>query len=122
MKPFDFVSFLNANGKKCYPGEPMSAVRFASVLKRKCGMVEARATVLGYTQRGASPTYRDSAFAFEAGRMAVELLTDEQIDLKQGFAIGVRDGRVYSTPFADALDESKKKFFDEDLYHLVNTL
>lgn len=59
---------------------------------------EARATVIGYTQRGAIPTAYDSAFAFDAGRMAVDLLTSDSPELKNGFAIGVRDGRVYSTP------------------------
>jgi 6-phosphofructokinase 1 len=73
-------------------------------------------------QRGAIPTAYDSAFAFDAGRMAVDLLTKDASTFKDGFAIGVRDGRVYSTPFEDALDENRKKFFDEDLYRLVNRL
>ncbi|NLB89998.1 MAG: ATP-dependent 6-phosphofructokinase, partial [Clostridiales bacterium] len=60
MEDFDFCSFLNSRGKICFPEEPISAVRFASVLKRMCNGAEVRATVLGYTQRGASPTSRDS--------------------------------------------------------------
>ena len=116
MKPFDFCTFLNANGKKCFEGEPMSAPRFASVLKRKCGMVEARATVLGYTQRGASPTFRDSAFAFEAGNMAVQLL-------RNGISnqvIGVRQGRVFHMPIERALKCTRR--FNKKLYTLVNRL
>ncbi len=116
MKPFDFVSFLNANGKKCYPGEPMSAVRFASVLKRKCGMVEARATVLGYTQRGASPTYRDSAFAFEAGNMAVQLLRDGISNQ----VIGIKQAKVFHMPIERALKCTRH--FNKKLYTLVNSL
>lgn len=66
MKEFDWRKFLNDNGKVVYPGEPINAERLASILKRKCGGIEARATVIGYTQRGAQPTAQDSAFAFEA--------------------------------------------------------
>jgi 6-phosphofructokinase 1 len=89
--------------------------------------VEVRATVIGYTQRGAIPTAYDSALAFEAGRMAVDLLTDKENmarmrQEKDGMAIGVRNGRVFSTTFTDALDPSRKKFFDEELYRLVNRL
>ena len=116
MKPFDFCAFLNANGKKCFDGEPMSAVRLASVLKRKCGMVEARATVLGYTQRGASPTFRDSAFAFEAGNMAVLLL-------RAGISnqvIGVRQGKVFHVPIERALKCTRR--FNKKLYSLVNQI
>jgi 6-phosphofructokinase 1 len=116
MKPFDFCAFLNANGKKCFEGEPMSAIRFASVMKRMCGMVEARATVLGYTQRGASPTFRDSAFAFEAGNLAVQLL-------KEGISnqvIGIKQGKVFNMPIEKAL--KCKRRFNKKLYSLVNQL
>ena len=54
--------------------------------------------------------------------MAVDLLTCGTECFQEGFAIGVYNGQVYKTPFADALDENRKKFFDEDLYHLVNRL
>ena len=116
MKPFDWHKFLNDNGKTVYPGEPMTAERLASILKRKCGGIEARATVIGYTQRGAIPTAYDSAFAFEAGYLAVRLL-------KRGItnqAIGIRHGRVFNMPIADAL--SMKKHFDGELYELINKL
>ena len=52
----------------------------------------------------------------------MDLITREDADFAQGYAIGVRDGRVYSTPFVDALDENRKKFFDEDLFHMINSL
>mgnify|MGYP003307067709 CR=1 FL=1 len=42
MEPFDVYSFLKPFGKQVYEGEPMTAERFASVLKRKCGMIEVR--------------------------------------------------------------------------------
>ncbi len=116
MAPFDMYGFLTSHGKACYEGEPMSAVRFASVMKRMCGMVEARATVIGYTQRGAEPTARDSAFAFEAGNLAVRLLRD-------GIAnqvIGMQNGRVTYMPMDEAL--SYEHYFNRPLFDLVNSL
>ncbi len=116
MKEFDWRKFLNDNGKTVYPGEPITAERLASILKRKCGGIEARATVIGYTQRGAIPTAYDSAFAFEAGYLALRLLHRGIIDQ----AIGVRHGHVFNMPIGDAL--SMKKHFDSELYDLVNKL
>ena len=94
----------------------MTANRFASVLKRKCGMVEARSTVIGYTQRGCSPTARDSIFAFEAGAMAVHLL-------RNGISnqvIGVKNGRTFYMPIEKALAEKRR--FNKKLYNLINSL
>ena len=94
MKEFDWRKFLNDNGKVVYPGEPINAERLASILKRKCGGIEARATVIGYTQRGAQATAQDSAFAFEAGHLAVQLLNRGITNQ----AIGIRHGRVFNMP------------------------
>ena len=116
MAPFDMYTFLNEHGKKCYEGEPISAVRFASIMKRMCGMVEARATVVGYTQRGAEPVATDSAFAFEAGNLAVRLLRDGISNQ----VIGTRQGKVFYMPIADALKAERP--FRRDLYDLVNSL
>lgn len=116
MKEFDWRKFLNDNKKTVYEGEPITAERLASILKRKCGGAEVRATVIGYTQRGAIPTAYDSAFAFEAGNLAVRLLNRGMTNQ----AIGVRHGRVFSMPIADALN--MQKHFDRELYELVNKL
>ena len=116
MKPFDWRKFLNDNGKTVYPGEPISAEYLASILKRKCGGAEVRSTVIGYTQRGAQPTAQDSAFAFEAGYQAVQLLNRGIANQ----AIGIRHGRVFNMPIIDAL--SMKKTFDREMYNLINKL
>ncbi len=116
MKPFDWRKFLNDNGKTVYPGEPISAEYLASILKRKCGGAEVRSTVIGYTQRGAQPTAQDSAFAFEAGHQAVQLLNRGIANQ----AIGIRHGRVFNMPIIDAL--SMKKTFDREMYTLINKL
>ena len=116
MAPFDLYGYLTTHGKPCYEGEPMSAVRFASVMKRMCGMVEARATVIGYVQRGAEPTARDSSFAFEAGNLAVRLLRDGISNQ----VIGMQKGSVMYMPIDEAL--RRKKRFNRPLYDLVNSL
>ena len=116
MKPFDWRKFLNDNGKTVYPGEPISAEYLASILKRKCNGAEVRSTVIGYTQRGAQPTAQDSAFAFEAGHQAVQLLNRGIANQ----AIGIRHGRVFNMPIIDAL--SMKKTFDREMYNLINKL
>ena len=116
MAPFDVYKFLLPYGKQVYQGEPMTAERFASVLKRKCGMVEARHTVIGYTQRGCTPTARDSIFAFEAGALAVQLL-------KNGVSnqvIGVKNGRTFHMPIEKALAEKHR--FNRKLYNQINSL
>ena len=116
MAPFDLYKFLTSHGKACYPEEPMSAVRFASVMKRMCGMVEARANVIGYVQRGSEPTARDSAFAFEAGNLAVRLLRDGISNQ----VIGMQKGKVFYMPIDKAL--KKEKSFNRNLFDLVNSL
>jgi 6-phosphofructokinase 1 len=115
MDPFDYVSYLRSCGAECYDGEPINSTRLASVLKHKTG-AEARATVLGYTQRGHQPSAYDAAFAFEAGNLAVRLLNNgigNQV-------VGIKDGRVYHRPIADAL--ACKREFNMELYNLVNSL
>lgn len=115
MKPFDHIAYLRSNGKEAYDGEPISSHRLASILKFKTG-AEVRATVLGYTQRGHQPTAYDSAFAFEAGNLAVNLLSNgigNQV-------VGVKDGQVYHMPIAEALQ--CKREFNRGLFNLVNSL
>ena len=75
-----------------------------------------RSTVIGYTQRGAQPTAQDSAFAFEAGHQAVQLLNRGIANQ----AIGIRHGRVFNMPIIDAL--SMKKTFAREMYNLINKL
>ena len=91
-------------------------MRLASILKRMCGMIEARSTVIGYTQRGAEPTARDSAFAFEAGNLAVRLLKDGISNQ----VIGMKEGKVFYMAIDEALQA--KRSFNRYLYDLVNTI
>ena len=134
MLPFDAYAYLNPRGKKFREDDKMNASFLASVLQRKCidilGLNEGapdryhdegdelavRSTVVGYTQRGRMPVAKDSAFAFEAGHLAVSLLCKGYT----GQAIGTRHGRVFHMDMADALKE--KRTFRHDLYDLVNDI
>ena len=134
MLPFDAYSYLNPRGKKFREDDKMNASFLASILQRKCidilGLNEGspdryhdegdelavRSTVVGYTQRGRMPVAKDSAFAFEAGHLAVSLLCKGYT----GQAIGVRHGQVFHMDMAAALKE--KKTFRNDLYDLVNDI
>ena len=114
MHPFDWQHFLTERGvKHVYPDTPINSEYLALILKHKC-RAEARATVLGYTQRSRHPSAYDSWFAFEAGTLAVNLLRNgigNQV-------IGIKDGRVFYMPIDMALQQ--KREFDLALYNLVN--
>ena len=116
MHPFDWQHFLTERGvKHVYPDTTINSEYLALILKHKC-RCEARATVLGYTQRGRHPSAYDSWFAFEAGTLAVNLLRNgigNQV-------IGIKDGRVFYMPIDMALQQ--KREFDLSLYNLVNEL
>ena len=120
MHPFDLEKFLTPYGITVYRDaqgnqEPMSAFRFAQVLECMCG-IKVRHTVPGYTQRGMQPTARDAAFAFEAGVMAVRMLSHGQSNR----VIGMRLGKVFDEDIQTAL--SAKRPFNRSLYNTINGL
>ena len=115
MVPMDWRRFLAEHGARIHDDDPITTPLLAQILKYKC-KAEARATVLGYTQRGRQPSMYDSWFAFEAGVLAVNLLLNgigNQV-------IGIKDGRVYYMPIEMAL--AQKREFNLSLYNMINTL
>lgn len=121
MAEYPWRELLCEHDKCVHADTPFSSQHLARVLKIECD-IEARATVIGYTQRGAIPTAYDSAFAFEAGSMAVDLLLNETFAEGDGFAIGVHDGRVFHSSLRRAALKLDKRPFNEKLYHSINTL
>ena len=121
MAPFDISGYLNSHGKKVFPGEEINAHRLAQLLCCMCHMpdgssCEARHTVIGYTQRGARPSARDAAFAFEAGVRAVDLLN-------RGIGnrvIGRKAGRVFDEDLEKAL--RARRPFNRMMYNVINAL
>jgi 6-phosphofructokinase 1 len=78
--------------------------------------IEVRATILGYTQRGGSPTAFDRILASRLGARAVELLADG----KKGRVVGIKNNKIIDVEIAEAL--SMKKKFQKELYELAAKL
>lgn len=78
--------------------------------------IESRITVLGYLQRGGTPTAVDRILASKMGAMAVNLL----IAGKSNRAIGIKDNHLIDNDIMEAL--TKRKVFDHEMYNLAQTL
>ncbi len=95
--------------------------------KHSKGRFEVRETILGYMQRGGNPTMFDRRLAIQSAHLAVDLL-DEGIDrLKKGESlaeinrvVGIVRNKMVTMSINEALE--KPKFFDCDMYNLVNSL
>ena len=75
---------------------------------------ETRSTVLGYIQRGGSPSAQDRLLATKLGARAAELLHED----RSGVAVGVRGQKLIEVPFEDvqkgvhAVDEGVPELVD----------
>lgn len=78
--------------------------------------VEVRATILGYIQRGGSPTAFDRILASRLGARAVELL----IDGKSSRVVGIKDNKIIDVDINEAL--SMKRKVNSELLDLSNIL
>lgn len=85
------------------------------ILETKTG-IETRAVVLGYVQRGGSPTAGDRILASRLGNRAVELL----VEGKSGRALGMQCNAVVDIDLEEAL--AMKNEVDEDLLNLARKL
>lgn len=115
MRDYDWKHTLRTHNMLVHDDDTISTRFFTRVLRCLTGC-EARTTILGYTQRGRQPSAYDSWFAFEAGNLAVNLLRNgigNQV-------VGIRDGRVFYMPIADALRE--KREFNLALYEMINEM
>ncbi|MCF7932424.1 MAG: 6-phosphofructokinase [Acholeplasmataceae bacterium] len=83
----------------------------AEEISEKSGF-SSRATVLGYIQRGGSPSPEDRILASRMGSYAVDLISDGIF----GVCVGVHDSRMIHMPFAHVIDQPRPK---NDLYKLV---
>ena len=77
--------------------------RMAKEIEAATG-IETRATILGYMQRGGSPTARDRVLATTMGSLAVDLL----IAGKNKRVVGYRDGKFMDFDIAEALKMEKR--------------
>ncbi|MEK7280945.1 MAG: 6-phosphofructokinase [Chloroflexota bacterium] len=92
---------------------PGGAFEVAEEVKNRTGL-DSRVVVLGYTQRGGSPTARDRILATKLGVAAVEAL----FQAKAGVVVGERRGQIVRTPLKEASE--KRKPLDISLLKLVN--
>ena len=74
---------------------------------------ETRVSVLGYIQRGGTPTAYDRIIGTRFGFKAVELVKDNQF----GKMVSLRDNKLRSVNIADAV--TKLKTINEDLYEVA---
>lgn len=89
--------------------------KIASQIEEKTGK-EVRLSVLGYAQRGGSPTARSRLLASIFANKAVELLSKEQGDV----IVGLRNGAVTSTELKESC--STEKPLDLNLFKLAHVL
>lgn len=87
----------------------------AKEIEKRTG-VETRATVLGHTQRGGSPTAADRVLAGRMGAYAVELLLQDY----GGRCVGIVANQLKHFDILEALDLPRQ--FDEDMYALARKL
>ena len=76
---------------------------------------EVRATVLGYTQRGGSPSALDRIYACRLGAYAVDLL-DSGIS---GVAVGIKGSEIINVPIEEAMDGMVKESYIREMKNLA---
>lgn len=121
--PYDFqrdildrISATIRTGKKHFIIMVAEGVGGAHELARRIEEatgIESRASILGYVQRGGSPTSRDRTIASRMGFHAVELIDQNQ----RNRMIIRKDGHIRDLDLDEAIDI--KKPINEKLYHIA---
>ena len=93
----------------------LSASQIAEIIEVLSGQ-ETRATVLGYTQRGGTPTAFDRLLASRLGARSVNLLKNDVF----GRAVGIHENSIVDVPFAEATGGSRHA--DQELLDLIGVL
>jgi 6-phosphofructokinase 1 len=91
------------------------AVEIANYIEKKTDVIT-RATILGYIQRGGSPTLTDRVMGSRMGAYAVEVLMGG----RQNRVVAVQQGKVIDIDIDEAL--SMKKTIDDELVDLSKIL
>ena len=78
--------------------------------------IETRATILGYMQRGGSPTCKDRVYASMMGAYAADIMTQG----KTNRVVGYRDGKFQDFDIEEALNMEKS--IDEYMYQIARIL
>jgi 6-phosphofructokinase 1 len=96
-------------------GVKLGTLELAEIIEQRTGL-ETREVVLGYTQRGGSPTARDRNIASLMGYRAVELLLADS----ESRAIGIRGGEIIDMDLSEALE--MKRTWDPSIMNLADIL
>jgi 6-phosphofructokinase 1 len=96
--------------------EAGGAFKLAEQVKQRCPQFDIRVSVLGHLQRGGSPSMADRLLASRLGVAAVEGVVAGE----HNCVVGIVNGAVTFTPFANAIIE--RKSFEADLQRLVRML
>lgn len=88
-------------------GVDISSEELANEIKDKTGL-ETKVVVLGYIQRGGSPTATDRLLASRMGVHAIELLKEDI----GGKAVGIRGDEIFSMDLEEALATTKPSHVD----------
>lgn len=91
------------------------ALELEKIIEEKTGM-ETRATVLGYIQRGGSPTAADIILASRMANYAVELLEKDMGNR----VVSIRNNKIVDDDINEALAMENK--FNKELYELAQVL
>jgi 6-phosphofructokinase 1 len=111
-RPHDDEDFLSEDTKQMlYDERHLGGIgrQLARVIEKETGM-ETRVTVLGYTQRGGTPTAHDRIIATRYGVGAVELAIQE----KWGQMVAIRGGQMTSCSLEEATSGPKE--LDQEFY------
>jgi phosphofructokinase-like protein len=113
-KPKDASLIVQSNKKDAFDHVRLGGIgNIISGEIEKCTGIETRVTVLGYIQRGGSPTAFDRILATRFGVAAIDLVKDE----KFGYMVGLRGNRIVPVPLREALAEPKT--VDAELYNIA---
>ncbi len=123
--PFDLDVIANSIKKSYLRGKTSNMIilaegagnrdEIAEYITKKSG-ISVKVTNFGYIQRGGSPNMSDRVLAARFGYKAVELLRDGA----ESSAIGIRNNKVITVPFAEVSKAEKK--FDQRLYNICHVL
>lgn len=80
-----------------------NSIQLAKRIEERTG-VETRATILGYLQRGGSPTVKDRVYASILGAKAVDLIVEGKLNR----VVGYRGGEYIDFDITDALKMNKE--------------
>lgn len=84
-------------------GVSIGTEELASMIRERTG-IEARTVVLGYIQRGGSPTAKDRMLASSMAYKAVKLIKDDD---DKSYAVGIRNGKIINVELENALKATR---------------